>query len=72
MDPLKPTVCIPFTMLPESKNWPVGKAYRVKLVLRATGIDEDCAMFEVVDANSLEPMDQTKRKYLTEGGYMNG
>lgn len=68
----KPQIHIPFTILPESKHWSVGKAYRVKIVLRQKGTSEDGADFEVVDANSMEQSDQTKRKYLTEGGYMNG
>lgn len=65
-------VDITFDKLPEAKDWKVGKAYRVKVVLRMTGSDEDGATFEVVDANSLEPTDKSKRRYLSEGGYING
>ena len=69
MEP-KQIIEIPFEVLPESRHWTVGKAYRVKVVLRQTGVSESGALFELVDANSMEPNDAGKRKYLTEGGYM--
>ena len=65
----KPTIHIPYDVLPESHTWAVGKAYRVRVVLRQTGTNKDGATFEIIDAASLEPSDKKKRYYLTEGGY---
>lgn len=65
-------VDITFDKLPEAKDWKVGKAYRVKTVLRMTGSDEDGATFEVVDATSMEPADKGKQSFLSEGGYFKG
>jgi len=61
-----------FDKLPESKTWQVGKAYRVKVVLRQTGSDENGATFEVVDATSMEPADKHKQRFLSDGGYFKG
>lgn len=72
MEELKNTIFIPFEKLPEGRLWEVGRAYRVKTVLRQVGTKEDGAEFEVVDATSLEPEDKGKRHYLTEGGYTKG
>ena len=72
MDAEKPMVHIPFDILPESRNWSVGKAYRVRLVLRQTGSTEDGATFEVVDATSLEPADKGKRYFVSESGSLKG
>lgn len=66
----KPTVSIPFEVLPEGKSWPTGKAYRVKIVLRKTGESETEGQYEVIDATSMEASDKGQRHYLTEGGYM--
>ena len=65
-------VHISFDVLPEGRNWQVGKAYRVRLVLRQTEIGEDGATFEVVDATSLEPSDKGKRYFTTESGSLKG
>ena len=70
--PEKTEVEIPFATLPEGQSWKVGQAYRVKVVLRMTGQDEDGATFEIVDATSLEPTDKANRKWLSEGGYLKG
>ena len=66
---MKPIVHIPFDVLPEGRSWSVGKSYRVKAVLRQTGVSEDGAMFEIIDATSLEPNDQQKRRFMSDGGY---
>ena len=59
------TINLPFDLLPEGQRWSVGKVYRVKLVLKQTGVLEDSATFEVVDANSLEAVDKSKSRYFT-------
>ena len=66
----KPMVYLPYNILPEGQNWKVGQSYRVKVVLRQVGLEEDGAEFEVVDATSMEPSDKMARKWLTEGGYL--
>ena len=68
MDNTKPTINLPFDVLPESRDWTVGKAYRVRVVLRQTGVGEEGADFEVVDATSLEPGDKGRRYYVTDSG----
>lgn len=68
----KPTISIPFTLLPEGRFWEVGRSYRVKAVLRQVTTSELGASFELVDATSLEPEDKGKRHYLTDGGYTKG
>ena len=65
---IKPTVYIPFEMLPEGQNWTIGKSYRVKLVLKQTGASEDSAQFEIVDATSLEAPDRGMRSFISDGG----
>ena len=59
---------IPIELLPEARNWSVGKVYRVKMVLRQTGAGENYAEFEVVDATSLENPDKATRFFISEGG----
>lgn len=63
---------IPFTELPEGKDWEVGKVYRVKLTLKQTAKTENGADFTIVDANSMEMPDRLKSRFLTstEGSYM--
>lgn len=69
----KPMIHLPFEVLAEGKHWKVGQAYRVKLVLRQTNLGEDGALFEVLDASSLEPDDKAKKRFLaTEAGIMKG
>ena len=65
---MKPIVHIPFDILPEGRDWKVGKSYRVRLVLRQVNVGEHGAEFEVVDATSLEPADKGRRYYSTESG----
>lgn len=64
----KPIVHIPFDILPEGQHWQVGKSYRVRLVLRQTGTYEKGAMYEIVDATSLEPADKGRRYFMSESG----
>jgi len=64
----KPYIYLPFEMLPEGKDWKVGKAYRVKLVLKQSGMQEEGANFEVVDATSLEPNEKGRRYITSESG----
>lgn len=66
----KALTTIPFDVLPEAKTWAIGKAYRVRVVLRQTGSTEEGAQFEIVDAKSLEPEDKGRRYYITESGIM--
>ena len=65
---MKSGIYIPFDILPEGRNWTVGKAYRVRLVLKQTGMTEEGAIFDVVDATSLEREDKGRRYYTTESG----
>ena len=65
----KPMIhALSFDLLPESKNWKVGKSYRVKLVLRQVSVSESGADFEIVDATSLEPEDKGRRKFTSDSG----
>ena len=64
---IKP-VFISHDHLPESRNWQVGKSYRVRLVLRQTGLQEEGATFDVVDATSPEREDKGRRYYTSENG----
>ena len=67
----KPRVSIPFSLLPEGRYWKVGQTYRAKLVLRQVGTGEQDAMYEIVDASSLEVGDASKSRFLrSEGGYV--
>lgn len=61
---MKPSLSIPFEVLPEGKHWDVGQTYRVKLVLRQTNKSEQAAMFEIIDATSLEADDKARRKFM--------
>ena len=65
---MKKPVFISHDHLPESSNWKVGQSYRVRLVLRQTGLQEDGATFEVVDATSLEREDKGRRYYTSDSG----
>ena len=60
---------ISFELLPEARDWKVGKVYRARLVLRQTNLDENGASFEILDAASLESDDKGKRRLTTDGGY---
>ena len=60
----KTKIIIPFDVLPEAKQWKVSKKYKVNLVLQQTGMDEDGATFAILDAKSLEPTDEQRRKFL--------
>lgn len=61
---------IPFEILPEAKSWQVGKTYRVKMVLRQTGMDEQGATFDILDASSLDTADIPGRRkwFLSDSG----
>lgn len=67
----KPLVFIPYELVPESMHWKSGNNYRVNAVLKQIGTSKEGALFELVDAYSLEPDDKGKRKYLlsSEGSY---
>ena len=67
---LKPRVTISFDILPEGKEWRIGRSYRVRLVLRQVSKGEDEATFEVVNAMSLEKKQEHKRYFVTEGGVL--
>lgn len=69
-DSPRPTVSIPFEILPEGKTWRVGQSYRVRLVLRQVSVGENDATYEVVDAVSMEAADSSKGKYLRSDGGM--
>ena len=64
----KSKIFVPFDKLPEGRNWQVGQSYRVRLVLRQVGIEENGATYEVVDATSLEREDKGRRYYTSENG----
>jgi len=68
----KSNIFIPFDLLPEGKNWAVGQAYRVKMVIRQVSIAEEGSDFEIIDATSLEPADKSRKVFLSEGGMMRG
>ena len=62
------TIHIPHDILPESKTWDIGKVYRVKMILKQVGSYEDGADFEIIDADSLEREDKSRRYFTTESG----
>lgn len=62
---------IPYEVLPEARNWRVGHIYRVKMVMKQVSQGEEGAIFEIVDATSLE-RDKRQRYYLSEGGSYGG
>lgn len=64
----KPVVHIPLSLLPEAKQWTVGRKYRVRLVLQQASLSETDASFEVIDAVSLEIRDKAAQFYASEGG----
>ena len=73
MEMPKPTIYIPFEVLPEGKTWKNGRSYRVKSVLRQVSTDEQGASFEVVDATSLEPGDAERRRHFnSDNGVIKG
>lgn len=59
---------IPYEKLPEAREWRVGQTYRTKMVLKQVGQTEHGADFDVVDATSLEPIDQANQHFLSDGG----
>ena len=63
---------IPYSVLPDSREWRVGHTYRAKMVMKQIGTDEKGANFEVVDATSLEPNEARKRYFLSDGGSYRG
>jgi hypothetical protein len=65
--PKKNSIHIPYEILPESRNWKPGHSYRTKMVLKQTGTDENGAMFEAMDATSLEPH-EARRQFLSDSG----
>ena len=67
---LKPRVTISFDILPEGKEWRIGRSYRVRLGLRQVSKGEDEATFEVVNAMSLEKKQEHKMYFVTEGGVL--
>lgn len=66
----KPNVYIPFSLLPESRQWHISKAYRVRVILRQTSLSESGANFEIIDTLSLEPSDKGRRYMVTESGIL--
>lgn len=66
----KLTLFVPFDLMPESESWGIGNTYRAKVVLKQISTVENGALFELIDASSLEPGDSSKRRYITDGGYM--
>lgn len=65
----KPTITIPFELLPEAKFWGVGHDYRVKNVVRLVGLSEKDATFELIDASSLSHQDKLKRSFMSGNTY---
>lgn len=59
---------VPFDVLPEAREWRVGKSYRTKMVLKETAQTETGANFDIVDATSLEPNDKANQHFLSDGG----
>ncbi|MCK9370412.1 hypothetical protein M0R04_10930 [Candidatus Dojkabacteria bacterium] len=51
---MKPVVYIPYDRLTAGKDWEIGQTYRIKLIVKQKTKDEDGAMFEIIDASSLE------------------
>ena len=69
--PQTPTY-IPYGVLPEAREWRVGRTYRTKMVMKQIGQTERGANFDVVDATSLEPNESRKRYFLSDGGSYGG
>jgi hypothetical protein len=61
-------IFLPYEVLPDAKEWRVGKNYRTKMVVKQTGMSEQGANFNVVDATSLELRDKAKAHFLSDGG----
>jgi len=57
---MKPTVSLDTSLLPDIKNWKVGKTYKVTLEIKQTGLhvkygsDGLCADFEIVSAEKTD------------------
>jgi hypothetical protein len=68
MENTKPIISIPLDLLPEGKDWTIGKVYRVRIVLKKVGASEDDAQYELADATSLEPEDKGRRFYVSDSG----
>lgn len=62
-------VSLPFGLLPEGRFWSVGNVYRVKLVLKQTGISENDASFEILDASSMSNIDRARHELLKGSTY---
>jgi len=60
---------ISLELLPEARVWRIGKKYRVEMVLLMTGIGEDNADFEIVDAKSLSYKDKLRHGFMTGNKY---
>lgn len=64
----KSKIFVSFDKLPEGRNWKLGQSYRVRLVLKQVGLEEEGSTYEVVDATSLEREDKGRRYYTSENG----
>lgn len=49
---MKPYINLPFSMLPEAKDWKPGELYQVTLTLRQTSTSEHDASFEVIGVSA--------------------
>lgn len=65
---MKDSIFVPFDKLPEAKNWQMGSNYRTRFLLKQTGLSEQGATFDVVDASSLELRDKANEAFMSEGG----
>jgi len=68
----KTRINIPYDLLPEAREWKMGKTYRVKTVLKQVGADEKYGVFEIVDASSMEMRDRANRSFMSETGSYKG
>lgn len=68
----KDSTFIPYSVLPEARNWRVGRTYRVKMVIKQMGQMENGAHFEIADATSLEPNEARKRAFISDSGSYGG
>lgn len=63
---------IPYDVLPEAREWRIGRTYRVKMVMKQLSQDEKGANFEIVDSTSLEPGEARRRAFLSDSGSYGG
>lgn len=69
---MKHNTFISYDVLPQARDWRVGRTYRVKVVIKQISQMEEGAEFQVVSAESLEPKNARKRAFTSDSGSYGG